>query len=248
MRGFLVGLLVGIVLTVGLGVFGLAAVGHALAVEDPIEKADVIVAISGDTGARTNTAISLWKQGLAPLIVFSGAAIDPDSVSSAEIMRREALRQGVPESATLIEPASASTEENATEVARLMDQRKLRSAILVTSPYHQRRAALLFARAFEPAWSHLPQLPSTRSGVERVPMVETGAAPLTDVARAGEAGSGLPQPDEVTAPPDRRASISFTKSTVPSALPTRPVRPGYAPRDSQIGVIRVLRLHRRKPD
>ena len=149
MRGFLVGLLVGIVLTVGLGVFGWAAVGHALAVEDPIEKADVIVAISGDTGARTNTAITLWKQGLAPLIVFSGAAIDPDSVSSAEIMRREALRQGVPESATLIEPASASTEENATEVARLMDQRKLRSAILVTSPYHQRRAALLFARAFE---------------------------------------------------------------------------------------------------
>jgi uncharacterized SAM-binding protein YcdF (DUF218 family) len=148
-RGFFVGLLVGIVLTVGLGVFALAAVGHALAVEDPIEKADVIVAISGDTGARTNTAITLWKQGYAPIIVFSGAAIDPDSVSSAEIMRREALRQGVPESATLIEPASASTEENATEVARLMVARKLRSAILVTSPYHQRRADLLFKRAFE---------------------------------------------------------------------------------------------------
>lgn len=150
MRGFIVGLFVGIVLTLALGVVSLAAVGHALAVEDPLEKADAIIAISGDTGARANTAIALWKQGYAPLIVFSGAAIDPDSVSSAEIMRREALRQGVPQSATLIEPESATTEANASEVAKLMVQRKLRSAILVTSPYHQRRAALLFARSFGP--------------------------------------------------------------------------------------------------
>jgi uncharacterized SAM-binding protein YcdF (DUF218 family) len=160
MRGFIVGLLVGILLTVGLGVFALAAVGNALAVEDPLEKADAIVAISGDTGARTNTAVSLWKQGFAPLIVFSGSAIDPDSVSSAEIMRREALRQGVPENAMIIEPASATTDENATEVAKLMVARKLRSAILVTSPYHQRRADLLFKRAFEPAGLVLRNYPA----------------------------------------------------------------------------------------
>ena len=160
MRGFFGGLVVGIVLMIGLGVVGLAAVGRALAVEDPLEKADAIVAISGDTGARANTAIALWKQGYAPLIVFSGAAIDPDSVSSAEIMRREALRQGVPESATLIEPTSTTTEENASEVAKLMVQRKVRSAILVTSPYHQRRAALLFTRSFEPAGLLLRNYPA----------------------------------------------------------------------------------------
>jgi uncharacterized SAM-binding protein YcdF (DUF218 family) len=159
-RGFIVGLLIGIVLTIALGVFALAAVGHALAVEDPLEKADAIVAISGDTGARTNTAISLWKQGFAPIIVFSGSALDPDSVSSAEIMRREALRQGVPENATVIEPASATTENNATEVAKLMVDRKLRSAILVTSPYHQRRADMLFKRAFEPAGIALRNYPA----------------------------------------------------------------------------------------
>jgi len=159
-RGFFGGLVVGIVLMIGLGVVGLAAVGRALAVEDPLEKADAIVAISGDTGARANTAIALWKQGYAPLIVFSGAAIDPDSVSSAEIMRREALRQGVPESATLIEPTSTTTEENASEVAKLMVQRKVRSAILVTSPYHQRRAALLFERSFEPAGLLLRNYPA----------------------------------------------------------------------------------------
>jgi len=150
MRRFLAGVLVGILLSVGTGFTALLLIGTWLAVEDPLEKVDAIVAISGDTGARADTAITLWKAGWAPIIVFSGAAIDPDSVSSAEIMRREALRQGVPESAVLVEGASTTTEENAAEVAKLMVGRKLHSAILVTSPYHQRRAAFEFHRAFEP--------------------------------------------------------------------------------------------------
>ena len=149
MRRFLVGVLVGIIFSVGTGLTAFLLLGSWLAVEDPLEKVDVIVAISGDTGARADTAVTLWKAGWAPTIMFSGASIDPASVSSAEIMRREALRQGVPESATLVEPASTSTEENAAEVAKLMVQRKLRSAILVTSPYHQRRAAFEFQHAFE---------------------------------------------------------------------------------------------------
>jgi len=150
MRRFLAGVFVGILLSVGTGLTAFLLIGSWLAVEDPLEKVDAIVAISGDTGARADTAITLWKAGWAPMIVFSGAAIDPESVSSAEIMRREALRQGVPESAVLVEGASTTTEENAAEVAKLMAARKLRSAILVTSPYHQRRAAFEFHRAFDP--------------------------------------------------------------------------------------------------
>jgi len=160
MRHFFVGVLVGILITVGSGIAGLALVGHYLAVEDDLAKADAIVAISGDTGARVATAVDLWKQGFAPVIVFSGAAIDPSSVSSAEIMRREAVRQGVPEGATIIEPASSDTEENATEVAKLMVTRNMHSAILVTSPFHQRRASILFARAFQPAGLVLRNYPA----------------------------------------------------------------------------------------
>ena len=187
MRGFIVGLLIGIVLTIGLGVFALAAVGHALAVEDPLEKADVIVAISGDTGARTNTAISLWKQGFAPLIVFSGSAIDPDSVSSAEIMRREALRQGVPENATIIEPASATTEENATEVAKLMvdAQASLRDPRDQPVPPAARGHAVqtrLRTRRHRAA-----ELSGARSRVGSQPLVGARPAPFAHVDRAREA-------------------------------------------------------------
>ena len=150
MRTFLFGVLTGALLTIISGVVALALVGRALVVEDPLAKADVIVAISGDEGPRTETAVSLWQQGLAPLLLFSGASLDPDSVSSGELMKRQAVRLGVPEGAILVEPLSATTEENAKRTAELMQQRGLHTAILVTSPYHQRRASILFSQAFAP--------------------------------------------------------------------------------------------------
>ena len=146
-RRFFLGFITGVALILGL----LVGLGHYLDVTDPLTKADAIVAISGDTGARAESAISLWKQGYAPLLIFSGGSSDPQSVASAELMKRAAIAAGVPETAIVVEGASATTEENAEKVALLMRGRGLRSAILVTSPYHQRRAALLFEREFAPA-------------------------------------------------------------------------------------------------
>jgi uncharacterized SAM-binding protein YcdF (DUF218 family) len=129
----------------------LVGIGHWLDVSDPLAKADAIVAISGDTGARAETAIALWKQGYAPLLIFSGGSSDPESVASAELMKRTAVAAGVPANAVVVEGISATTEENAQRVAALMRSRGLHSAILVTSPFHQRRAALLFEREFDRA-------------------------------------------------------------------------------------------------
>jgi len=144
MRRFLLGFLMGAISIVAV----LVAVGHWLDVSDPLAKADAIIAISGDTGARTDTAVALWKQGYAPLLIFSGGSSDPESVASAELMKRSAVAAGVPANAIAVEGASATTEENAERVAELMKARGLASAILVTSPYHQRRAAMLFEREF----------------------------------------------------------------------------------------------------
>jgi uncharacterized SAM-binding protein YcdF (DUF218 family) len=126
----------------------LVGVGHWLDVTDPLAKVDAIVAISGDTGARAQTAIALWKQGYAPLLIFSGGSSDPDSVASADLMKRAAVAAGVPATAIAVEGTAATTEENAQRVAELMRTRGLVTAILVTSPYHQRRAAILFEREF----------------------------------------------------------------------------------------------------
>ena len=147
MRRFLGGFLAGIVVTC----LVLVGIGHTLDIEDPLRPADAIVALSGDNGPRTQTAVDLWNRKLAPLIIFAGASEDPNSVASGELMKRDAVALGVPEAAILVEPSSNTTQENARLVAELMTARGLRSAILVTSPYHQRRAANLFANAFGPA-------------------------------------------------------------------------------------------------
>jgi uncharacterized SAM-binding protein YcdF (DUF218 family) len=144
MRRFFLGFLIGVLSIVAV----LVGVGHWLDVSDPLAKADAIVAISGDTGARADSAIALWKQGYAPLLIFSGGSSDPESVASAELMKRTAVAAGVPANAIVVEGDSATTEENAKRVAELMKRQGLHSAILVTSPYHQRRAAMLFEREF----------------------------------------------------------------------------------------------------
>jgi len=174
MRRFLTGFAIGIVATLG----ALVAIGHLLDVEDPLAKADTIVALSGDVDARTNTAVDLWKRGYAPTIIFAGAALDLASVSSAEIMKREAVAAGVPAVAIIVEPTSATTEENAARVIEVMAARGFHSAILVTSPYHQRRAAILFARASVPAQISIRNYPA------RDPQWDPNTWWLTEPARS----------------------------------------------------------------
>src|SRR2546428_315936 len=118
MRRFFLGFILGAASIVAV----LVGIGHFLDVADPLTKADAIVAISGDTGARADTAIALWKQGYAPLLIFSGGSQDPESVASAELMKRTAVAAGVPPNAIAVEGSSATTEENAARVADLMAQ------------------------------------------------------------------------------------------------------------------------------
>ncbi len=108
--------------------------------------ADVIVAISGgDTTARVAEAIKLYKDSWAPKLIFSGAALDTSGPSNAETMRNQALKAGVPESALLLDNRAKDTEQNAQGTLELLETRETR-IILVTSPYHQRRASLEFGR------------------------------------------------------------------------------------------------------
>jgi uncharacterized SAM-binding protein YcdF (DUF218 family) len=137
----------GIVLLI---VISLTAIGWYLAPRQSLVKSDIIVAISGDDGARLQTAINLHKDGWAPLILFSGAARDPQSPSNARAMKMEAVAAGIDDSLILMEETSRNTFENARHSAQIIRQRRLESIILVTSPYHQRRASLEFRRALPP--------------------------------------------------------------------------------------------------
>lgn len=112
------------------------------------QSADAIIAISGgDTSARTAEAISLFKAGWAPKLIFSGAAADKSGPSNAEVMKEQAIKDGIPESSITIEDLSTTTAENAHNTASVVQKMGLKRVILVTSAYHQRRASIEFSKS-----------------------------------------------------------------------------------------------------
>jgi len=134
------GVVIIILLIIALPLF----IGWYLSPQDPIEKADAIVTVSGgDTDARIEKTIQLFKEGWAPKIIFSGAAAE-GNISNAESMRNIAVKMGVPTSAIIIEEDSKTTVENAEFTSKIITTKGYDSIILVTSPYHQRRTFELF--------------------------------------------------------------------------------------------------------
>ncbi|MBI3968920.1 MAG: YdcF family protein [Chloroflexi bacterium] len=126
-----------------------------LRLSDPPQTADAIVVFAGGVGEsgrpgagyqeRVRYAIDLYKTGKAPVMVFvSGSA---PAFEETEVMKLLALAYGVPESAIVLEKESASTYEYVTNVNRILRQRGWRSILLVTSPYHMRRAMWTWQKA-----------------------------------------------------------------------------------------------------
>ncbi len=109
------------------------------------EKVDAIVAVSGgNTSVRAAEAIKLYEAGWAKYIIFSGAAFDEASPSNAAVMKEQAIAAGVPEADILTEDTSRTTHQNAEQTSKLLEEYRISRLIVVTSPYHQRRAGLEF--------------------------------------------------------------------------------------------------------
>lgn len=111
------------------------------------EKVDAIVVVSGgDTNARTDEGIRLFKKGWADVIIFSGAAQDKTGLSNAAAMRLRALHSGVPETAIYVDEYSETTQQNAVNAQSIFESHGFKTVMLVTSGYHQRRAFLEFEK------------------------------------------------------------------------------------------------------
>ncbi len=102
--------------------------GNVKAYEGDCRKADAIVVVSGgDTNARTDEAIKLYKEGWAPLIVVSGAAASIKLVRpTPRLCTSELINSGVPEKAIVMDESSETTRQNATEVKNCRFAKKLK--------------------------------------------------------------------------------------------------------------------------
>ena len=125
-----------------------------LKVAEPPRRADAIVVFAGGVGERGQVgggyqervkhAVDLYHAGHASHLVFStGFAF---AFREAELMKGLAVSLGVPARDIVLEEWAASTWENVTFTHRILDREGWRSILLVSSPYHMRRAVWTFRK------------------------------------------------------------------------------------------------------
>lgn len=73
-----------------------------------------------------------------------------DICLGAQYMRNQAIQMGVPPKATLVEKESLHTRENAEFVLKIVQEHQMKRVILITTPFHQLRTYLTFAKVLQP--------------------------------------------------------------------------------------------------
>jgi len=94
---------------------------------------------------RVDKGIEAYRQNKDSILVFSGGKGDDEKIAESQAMKNYALRQGVPESAILIEDMSSNTRENLLFSRQLLEQHgaAIADLLVVTTRYHVLRAVLL---------------------------------------------------------------------------------------------------------
>ena len=119
-------------------------------VEDPLERADALIILSDDNfyADRAARAVELFRQGRAPLVVASGRRLRPYA-GIAELMEHDLFERGVPKQAIIKFPhLGDNTREEAVALRALVEERRWRRVLVVTSNSHTRRARYIFTRVF----------------------------------------------------------------------------------------------------
>ena len=125
--------------------------GRFLVVADPLQPADAVVPLGGGGVGRVAQAAALLEDGYATWLVATDAEIDLPGirVSHSELVRQEAQWQGVAPERILVAPGVVETTyEEALAVRALAQEQGWTSLLVVTDPYHTRRARLTFRDVF----------------------------------------------------------------------------------------------------
>lgn len=138
---------VAVILFFGHGVI-LDKAGRYLHKKDELKPADVIVVLGGEVTERVDYAVRLYKDEWAKkdrMIMCGGPVVWKYTWASA--MKEQAVSLGIPKQSVILEDQSRSTEEDAKFTREIVRKHGYTSILLVTSPYHSRRASLIFERS-----------------------------------------------------------------------------------------------------
>jgi uncharacterized SAM-binding protein YcdF (DUF218 family) len=93
--------------------------------------------------ARLDHALTLYADGIAPVIVVTGGRAPGDAFTEAEASRDYLMRQGVPESAILMEDVGRDTWQSLQGVQDVLEKRGIEQILLVSDGFHLLRGKLM---------------------------------------------------------------------------------------------------------
>jgi uncharacterized SAM-binding protein YcdF (DUF218 family) len=108
-----------------------------LYVEHGVVPADVIIVLGGDAEGRVWRGLELYKEGVGPTILLSGAG-------DGGLPRRRLELAGMDSRVIVEEDRSRNTRENAEYSVAWMRDQGLESAVVVTTWWHSKRALACF--------------------------------------------------------------------------------------------------------
>jgi len=118
--------------------------------------------------ARLNHALSLYREGLAPLVVVTGGIGRGDTTSEAVVGQRYLVAHGVPEGAVVAQGEGRTTKASMSAVTAWLHGRGLRRVLLVSDPFHMFRLRLEARRTALEAYTS----PTESSPISDNPVLE----------------------------------------------------------------------------
>ncbi|MFJ7947376.1 YdcF family protein [Streptomyces sp. NPDC096354] len=188
---------------------------------------------SHDLGVA-DAAVELYKRGMVPLIVFTGATsrTTRERMPRGEAVhyRERALELGVPSSDVLVEPNARNTGENIRFSKALLEESgaNVSSVLLISKPYEERRAYATARKLWPEVEIVSASTPMTFDdyvdsiGDARL-VLDMLVGALQRLLIYPEQGFMVSQsvPDEVAAAYERLCSAGFTSRLVPNGAGTR---------------------------
>jgi len=127
--------------------FLLDRAGKLIYKKDDLKPADVIVVLAGEEKERVDYGVYLFREEWAKKdrIIMAGGPL-VWKYSGASLMKEYAEYLGITGKSILLEDKSRNTEEDAKYTKEIIEKYKYKSLILVTSPYHSKRAFTIFRK------------------------------------------------------------------------------------------------------
>ncbi len=170
----------------------LGSVGAVLkwALEDDAHKADAIIVMgaaqyqgkpSPVLKVRLDHALALWQRGLASRMLLTGGIGSGDTASEAAVGRVYMIAHGVPDTAILLENEGRTSAQSLRSAIALLSARGLRTAVVVSDPFHMLRLEILGRRyGIDPYTSPALPAPGSQHVLRRLGnlVLESVKAPL----------------------------------------------------------------------